>query len=209
MHLGPLIAGSINNNGYIEGFGTIISAGNVTNSGTIAVHNGFNTTSGNLNNSGTIVTDPHTSINVNGGAFNSGSLQMAGTLTAASYTQTGYWMEMFNSDTSFGAIDVTGPINLSGTIEFSFLNGYMPTLGQTFIFASFAPGELNGFFSSLLGNSFNNDLWMFDVDYDNNDGEILLTVVDKNSRQVPEPAAWALLISTLPIFRLVRRTKVV
>jgi hypothetical protein len=85
----------------------------------------------------------------------------------------------------------------------------MPTLGQTFIFASFAPGELNGFFSSLLGNSFNNDLWMFDVDYDNNDGEILLTVVDKNSRQVPEPAAWALLISTLPIFRLVRRTKVV
>jgi hypothetical protein len=72
----------------------------------------------------------------------------------------------------------------------------MPTLGQQFVFATFAPGELFGRFTSIIGNSFNNDLWMFDIDYDNHDGQILLTVVQK-PHGVPEPTSLLLLASGL------------
>jgi hypothetical protein len=204
-----LTVGSLNNSGNIENYGSIASAGDINNSGRIDIAQLRVTAAGNLNNSGTITVLG--SVDVGGNASNSGIMEMLGSLNATSYSQTGLWQEDFSQNTVigqiyFGTMNLTGDLDLGGTLAFDFLNGFMPSFGESFLMATFAPGHLSGGFSSILGNSFNNDQWMFNIDYDNHDGQILLTVVDK-PRNVPEPATWALLFLAVPFFRHARKVK--
>jgi len=213
------VQGSVFNSGRIDDTSSLVVGGNFSNTGTyIALGTSPHTIAGALNNTGLVqIGTSNLSasyinnsgvIQGNGGleagdVYNSGTIDIS-RLSANSYSQTGTWQEDFSSDFAFGSMDLTGQLDLSGILSFDFVNGYMPTLGQTFDFATFAPGELTGSFSSVLGNSFNNDQWMFDIDYDNNDGKIVFTVVENEANGVPEPATWAFLILALPLVFLGR-----
>jgi hypothetical protein len=67
-----------------------------------------------------------------------------GILTVESFTQANYanLMIQIASTTDFGALNVLGTANLSGQLQAILLNGFVPTVGDSFTFLT--AGSLNG-----------------------------------------------------------------
>ncbi len=98
-----------------------------SNSGSLTVTGGATlTTAGNLSNTGTVTVGPASTLNV-GGTFTEGPTS---TLD----------LDFGGSPASgqFGQLAVTGSAALGGTLQSEFVNGYAPTVGDSFKIISFA-----------------------------------------------------------------------
>lgn len=229
--------GSLTNTGTVHlADSSMTTHGAMSNSGSISVTNGLLSVTGDLNNSGSVsYTGPPVSGSIGGNVNNSGdltvgsyaslsaggaignsgavSLGWGATLRGTSYSQSAsaYWYEDLTSSlissAPLGAIDVTGAMNLGGTLDFDVFNNAVLSLGQTFTIANFAPGQLTGQFSTLLDNSFDNGTLMFDVNYDNADGRINLIVDKQQPPAAPEPSTLTLFVIGISVTVLAARLK--
>lgn len=73
-----------------------------------------------------------------------------------------------------------------------FQNGFTPSIGDSFTILTFGPGKLNGTFSNVSWDSFDNGLGSFKVSYDNAAGNVVIT-----AEAVPEPSTILLLAGGL------------
>jgi hypothetical protein len=159
---------------------------------------GANTYSGNTNvNGGVLQVDgsigSNTSVHgrgtlagtgtINGNVTNNGRVSpgeapgVPGMLTVVhNYTQTQYATLMIQlagmSPGQFSVLDVLGSANLNGFLDPVLLNGFIPTIGDSFIFLNYA--SLTGGFSHIKHQIFNNGTEQWSVIYQNNNA--ILTV---------------------------------
>ena len=126
------------------GFATI--GGQVEQGGTVAlVNNGLIT----ANVSGLTLT-----IQPNGGFTNAGLIRAGSgsVLAINTYTQTASGIAAIDigglAANQFGRIAVTGVSNLNGTLQLRLVNGFVPTLGQTFAVLTY--GSRNGQFTTIV-----------------------------------------------------------
>lgn len=130
----------------------------------------------------------------------------------------GIWNEQLSA-TSFGVMDVNGPMSLNGTLDIMLLNGFLPAAGESFDIVNFTPGMLSGMWATVLGRTFDHGLFFWNINYDNPAGEIILTATPawaENSLlsstqdpvgQVPEPATWLMMLSGVASLRLCKKAK--
>jgi hypothetical protein len=104
---------------------------------------------------------------------------------------------------------VTGGASLDGTLDILLQGGFNPAVGSTYEIILFSPGGLNGTFSMILNQFFNNNTEMWMVTYDNTDGYVELMAVLNNGTGTPEPATLQLMIPGLMVagYSLRRRLK--
>jgi hypothetical protein len=224
------IGGNLTNSGYVnvEGASTLVVNGAVDNFGSLFTNGdlvaGGNTITiaGMLTNEigGQIaVGGPGDVFQVAGGITNSGSIGVnfgssiaAGTSFVQLADGTLYAIIIPGG---VGIINVTGSASLAGTLNIQ-LVGFNPTVGSTYQFLFFTPGELTGTFDTILNQLFNCDptgamcteMWM--INYDNTDGYVeLMAMNNSGSGTTPEPATLQLLIPGLMVagYSLRRRLK--
>jgi hypothetical protein len=186
-----IVGRNLTNSGKISGaFHSFEIGGEFTNKGTFDASSYTSSTlvvTGTLNNSGSFVSETATTLG--------GTVQNSGTIDIPNFTQNGNYIEQFLTTSQFGTLNANS-IELGGVLDFRYGDEFSPSLGQTFDIFTFTPGELDGAFSSLLHNRFNGGEWMFDVNYDNPEGRIFLTVVDAPTN-TPEPSSLFLLVTGL------------
>jgi hypothetical protein len=129
----------------VAGGGAIFSKpGGFTNSGVLAGNGIFDMGGGTLVNSGTVRPD-------GGGADATGTLSVTG-----GFTQTGTGiLDLQAEGTSAGAFDrlaVTGAAVLDGNVMVSTASGFLPGIGQTFDFVTYA--SATGSFSTIVSPGF-------------------------------------------------------
>ena len=66
------------------------------------------------------------------------------------------------STSQFGRINITGSATLAGTLQVSYVNGFLPSLSQRFSILTFA--SRTGTFGTILGNDAGNGIRL-DTDY--------------------------------------------
>ncbi len=202
------VNGSVTNSGVFNtnsGSNTVNVSGGLTNTSTgqIALNGPGDTlhVAGSMINAGTISLTNNSSADP---PFfgNLGSLHIDGTSqfvvgTGAS-AQFGY-VQLANgtlgemiSATNFGLVTVNGPAYLDGTLDILLQGGFNPSVGSTYDFLLFSPGELNGVFANVQNAIFNNGTEIWQVTYDNPGGFVELTA---EARTTPEPASLLLLLS--------------
>ena len=81
--------------------------------------------------------------------------------------------EIITSADSFGVFDYSGPVMLGGTLDVDLQNRFIPAIGESFDFINFAPGELNGTFTGIQNEFFNNNTGQWVVNYDDADVKVL------------------------------------
>jgi hypothetical protein len=91
-------------------------------------------------------------------------------------------------------INVDGSALLDGTLDILLQGGFNPSVGATYKFLNFTPGELSGIFAYIENDIFNGGTEKWGIDYDNADGFVEL-IAEPN--QVPEPATLLVLIPGL------------
>ena len=112
------------------------------------------------------------------------------------------FLEDILSDTSFGALHVSGAANLSGALQIVLPDGFIPTNGLQIILLSAGAG-LNGMFSSAQGLNFGPggiDQWALSYGAD----QVILTANIANAAPVAEPASFILISAGLICFGVVR-----
>jgi hypothetical protein len=125
-----------------------------------------------VNRAGTLTGTGTISGNVtNNGIVSPGSAGAPGVLTVVgNYTQAQYATLMIQiagaSAGQFSVLDVLGSANLSGQLNPVLLNGFVPTIGESFTFLNY--GSLAGGFSRILPLVFNNGTEQWSVTYQNN-----------------------------------------
>jgi hypothetical protein len=129
-----------------------------------------------------------------------GALGAPGVLTVVgNYTQTQFANLMIQiagvSAGEFSVLNVLGTANLNGFLDPSLLNGFVPTIGQTFTFMNYA--SFTGSFSHIKDQVFDNGLLQWSVIYEDN--HAILTV---GPNTVPDPGSTFLLL-TLGLLGLV------
>jgi len=144
--------------GRVDNFGTIKKTAGVgittievqlINEGTIRVETGTLRLTQSFTNTGAIVVLPGGTFAVTG-AFTNAALAFIA-------------IEVGGADAGqFGRLAVTGAASLAGTLQLSFVNGFLPTLGQRFSVLTFA--SRTGIFDSILGNDAGNGVRL-DPDY--------------------------------------------
>jgi len=181
------ITGMLNNGGLVQlnGPGDVLKAlAGLSNSGVINVFNSSSIDPPFFNNPGTLNID-NTSRFVVGTPTPMGGqvyIQLAnGTLG-----------EMISS-TAFGVINVNGSALLDGTLAILLQGGFNPSVGSTYKFLNFTPGELSGIFANIQNDIFNGGTEMWMVNYDNADGYVQL-IAEQNVPPVSEPATLLVLI---------------
>jgi hypothetical protein len=122
-----------------------------------------------------------------------------GVLTIAqNYTQAQYATLMIQiagvSPDQFSVLNVLGNANLNGFLDPLLLNGFVPTLGQTFTFLNYA--SLTGEFAGIRHRIFDNGMLQWSVIYEAN--HAILTV----EQHVPDQGSTFLLL-TLGLLGLV------
>jgi hypothetical protein len=142
---------------------------------------------------------------VSGGTFfnNLGMLSIDNTSTfvvgTGAHSGTGYIQlangmlnEMIASNSSFGVINVNGSALLNGTLNILLQGIYDPSVGSTYKFILTSANGVNGVFSSIENDVFNNGTEKWGVDYDSAGGYVELI-----AEQVPEPGVLFILVPAL------------
>jgi autotransporter-associated beta strand protein len=117
------------NRGVLQVDGSITSNTFVNHRGTLA---GTGTINGNVTNNGRV--SP-------GSAGTPGALTVTGNYTQAQYAHLMIQIAGANAG-QFGVLDVLGTANLSGQLDPVLLNGFVPTIGESFTFLNY--GAVNG-----------------------------------------------------------------
>jgi autotransporter-associated beta strand protein len=169
------------NRGVLQVDGSITSNTFVNHGGTLA---GTGTIDGNVTNSGRV---------------SPGSAGAPGMLTVVSnYTQAQYAALMIQiagmSPDQFSVLNVLGNANLNGFLDPVLLNGFVPTIGDSFTFLDYA--SLTGGFSHIKDRVFDNGMLQWSVIYEAN--HAILTV----EQHVPDQGSTFLLL-TLGLLGLV------
>jgi len=112
-----------------------------------------------------------------GGTVSPGEAGIPGVLTVVhNYTQAQYATLMIQiagaSPGQFSVLNVLGSANLNGVLDPVLLNGFVPTIGQTFTFLDYA--SFTGEFSQILNLVFNHGTEQWSVIYEGN--HAILTV---------------------------------
>jgi autotransporter-associated beta strand protein len=101
----------------------------------------------------------------NGGTVSPGDAP--GTLTVNSYTQAHSGTLLIDiaggSSAQFSVLDVLGNANLNGVLDPMLLNGFIPTIGESFTFMDY--GSLFGAFSRIQNQTFDNGMEHWVVTY--------------------------------------------
>jgi autotransporter-associated beta strand protein len=171
------------NGGVLKVNGSITSNTFANSGGTLA---GTGTVQGNVTNTGGTVSPGDS----------------PGTLTVTgNYTQTQFATLMIQiagmSAGQFSVLDVTGTANLDGTLHPVLLDGFIPTIGQTFTFLDYA--SLTGEFSGIENQVFNNGTEGWSVTYESTFAVLTAVAVVPG---VPDQAS-TLLLLTLSLLGLV------
>jgi autotransporter-associated beta strand protein len=139
---------------------------------------------------------------INGNVTNNGRVSPGdsrGMLTVQNYRQAQYATLMIQiAGTSTGEVsvlNVLGNANLSGYLDPALLNGFVPTIGQTFTFLDYA--SFTGSFSHIKDQVFDNGMLQWSVIYDAN--HAILTV---GPNTIPDQGS-TLLLLTLGLLGLV------
>jgi hypothetical protein len=181
---------NVSSTGTVTGTGSFTQiAGTFTVDGTVT-QAAVNINGGVLDGSGAI----NAAVNVNGGTLAPG--HSAGTMTISTLNFTSGTINIEIGGTDAGQYDflnITGGASFSaGTIHFSFIDGYLPTVGDTVSFLSALEGitgfgNLNFDFSGLSSG------WTYFVDtYTNGSQFLRFTVQSGGGASVPEPDTIAL-----------------
>ncbi len=169
------------NGGVLKVNGSISSNTFVNSGGTLA---GTGTVQGNVTNN-------------NGGTVSPGDAP--GTLTInGNYTQAQFATLMIqiagDSAGQFSVLNVLGHADLNGTLEPVLLNGFIPMIGDSFVFLNYA--SLTGAFSRIENPVFNNGTERWEVTYQSTDAILTAT------KNVPDQSS-TLLLLTLSLLGLV------
>jgi len=159
----------------------------IVNSGTINVNNSSTIDPPFFNNLGTLNIDRTSTFVVGTGAHvGSGYIQLAN----------GILGEMIASNSSFGVINVNGSALLNGTLDILLQGGFNPAVGSTFKFLVASANGINGQFSSIENDIFNDGTEMWAVDFFPADGYVEL-IAEPNQAPLPEPGVLLVLIPGL------------
>jgi hypothetical protein len=100
------------------------------------------------------------------------------------------------SSSAAGQINVVGTASLNGTLDILLQGGFNPTIGTTYDIILFTPGGLSGTFASIQNLVFNGGSEIWQINYDNVNGDVSLTAA-MNNQTTPEPGTFLLLGSGL------------
>jgi hypothetical protein len=214
------LGGTLNNNGSLDNNHTLLNqtSGTLTNIGTLTnhigarlTHNGtIDTTSGSFINDGLLIGEGHITGHVSGSGTiapgnSSGVLTIDGHLT---HYDGGHQIELGghfhgggdNSLTEFDWLDVTGDVELAGTLEVYLIDSFELLAGMSFDILKVGgtlTGQYGGLDEGLKVGSFSGpNLYITYAGGNGNDVTLF-------SRAVPEPAA--LLLALLGLALLPRR----
>ena len=205
-------SGTLNNNDHLNTSGTLTNIGTLTNHiGARLTHNGtIDTTSGSFINDGLLIGEGHITGHVSGSGTiapgnSSGVLTIDGHLT---HYDGGHQIELGghfhgggdNSLTEFDWLDVTGDVELAGTLEVYLIDSFELLAGMSFDILKVG-GTLTGQYGGLdeglkVGSFSGTNLYITYAGGNGNDVTLF-------SRAVPEPAA--LLLALLGLALLPRR----
>jgi autotransporter-associated beta strand protein len=157
------VDGSINGNAVVHGRGTLAGMGTVF--GDVTSRNWSKVSPG---DSPGVLTVVH---NYTQAQYATLMIQIAGTSTG-----------------QFSVLNVSGNANLSGYLDPVLLNGFVPTIGQTFTFLDYA--SLTGEFSHIKDRVFDNGMLEWSVIYQNNNA--ILTV---GPNTIPDQGSTFLLLT--------------
>ncbi len=165
---------------------TVHMPGGLANSGFVVVQNGSTIDPPFVNNIGIINIDSTSTFVVGTGAHSgTGYIQLAnGTLG-----------EMISSS-NFGQVFTGGDAALSGTLDILLQGGFNPSVGTTYDIILFSAGGLTGTFSTINNLVFNGGTEIWQINYDNVNGDVVLTAAATNPT-VPEPGTFLMLGSGL------------
>jgi autotransporter-associated beta strand protein len=130
-----------------------------------------------------------------GGRVRPGTLGVPGVLTVVhNYTQEQYATLMIQiagaNAGQFSVLNVLGNANLNGNLDPVLLNGFIPTIGESFIFLNYA--SLTGGFSQILNQVFNHGTEQWSVTYQNNNA---ILTVEPHTPGVPDQGSTFLLLT--------------
>jgi autotransporter-associated beta strand protein len=215
-NLSTTFSGVVQDGGQNEGVGgslTKIGAGTLILSGANTYTGNTNVRSGVLQVDGSI--GSHTSVRgggtlagtgtingnvTNNGRVSPGALGVPGMLTVVhNYTQAQYatlMIQIAGTNTGdFSVLNVLGNANLNGFLDPVLLNGFVPTIGESFTFLNYA--SLTGGFSYVKHQVFDNGMLQWSVIYEDNNA--ILTV---GPNTIPDQGSTFLLL-TLGLLGLV------
>ena len=137
----------------------------------------------------------------NNGRVSPGALEAPGVLTVVhNYTQAQFATLMIQiagvSPDQFSVLNVLGTANLNGFLDPVLLNGFVPTIGQSFTFLNYA--SFTGEFSHIKNQVFDHGMEQWSVIYQNNNA---ILTVEPHTR-VPDQGSTFLLL-TLGLLGLV------
>jgi autotransporter-associated beta strand protein len=162
------------NRGVLQVDGSISSNTFVNHRGTLA---GTGTIHGNVTNNGRV--SP-------GAQGVPGSLTVIGNYTQAQYATLMIQLAGTNAS-DFSVLNVLGSANLNGFLDPVLLNGFVPTIGDSFTFLNYAP--FTGEFSHIQHRIFDNGLLQWGVIYEAN--HAILTV----EQHVPDQGSTFMLLT--------------
>ena len=125
---------------------------------------GTNTLAGNVQSAGTITPGDSPT--------QTGQLAVTGSYTQVSTGSLDIGIAGVNAGTQYGQLNVTAGASLGGTLNLSLLNGFVPSVGQTFTILN--ASSVSGTFAAVNGACINSSEH-FTVTYD--PGDVVLTVV--------------------------------
>jgi autotransporter-associated beta strand protein len=133
--------------------------------------------------------------NNGGGRVSPGALGVPGELTVVhNYTQTEFATLMIQiagtNAGQFSVLDVLGTANLNGNLAPVLLNGFVPTIGDSFTFLNYA--SFTGEFSQILNQIFNHGTEQWSVTYQNNNA---ILTVEAHTPGVPDQGSTFLLLA--------------
>jgi filamentous hemagglutinin len=166
---------------------TLKASGGIANSGTITVKNGSTVDPPFFNNIGILNIDSTSTFVVG-----------TGTATGPGYVQlaNGTLGEMI-SNSNFGQIFAGSSASLNGTLDILLQGGFNPAVGSTYDIILMSPGGLSGAFATILNQVFNGGSEIWQITYDNVNGDVMLTAAVNTNPTTPEPGTFLLFGSSL------------
>jgi T5SS/PEP-CTERM-associated repeat protein len=164
----------------------------VTNGGVVSTSNVIIWNTGTLGGTGTI----QGNVTNNGGIVSPGD--SSGTLrVTADYTQQASGTLLIDiaghSSGQFSVLNVLGNASLNGTLDPVLLNGFIPMIGQSFVFLDYA--SLAGAFSGIENQVFDNGMEKWSVAYQSTDA--ILTAESTTSSVADQASTFLLLTLSL------------